>query len=180
MGPSVLAIQFKDDFFEVTKDLKPFIWANLKKLSSPLEIGNLCQGTSKSNTRKFTAIPPFIANTLHLSPPMKAKDVLIHCQVAILSFDNHFKRENSSPKAKEEYRDLIKFVWVAYKSLIPAATYIKSSNKFVRAWSEKLHPELVLPLAPAPAIGLAVTVPSNAKLSNLALLVSLLKESVEK
>eukprot|EP00957_Ditylum_brightwellii_P018893 1420898-Ditylum_brightwellii.AAC.1 len=78
----------------------------------------------------------------------------------MLSIDNHFKGENSFPKAKEECRDLIKFVWAAYKGLIPAVTYIDSSNKFVRAWPEKLNSESVLPPTPTPAIDLAVAAPS--------------------
>eukprot|EP00957_Ditylum_brightwellii_P127450 9718885-Ditylum_brightwellii.AAC.1 len=156
MGPPALAIQFEDDLFKVIKDLNPPTWASLKKSSSPLEIRSLCQGTSKSNMRKIAAIPPFIANTLYSSPQMKAEDVFIHCQAAILSFDDHFKGENSFPKAEEECRDLIK------------------------AWSEKLHLESVIPPAPAPVIDFVVAVPSNATLSNSASSLSLLKESLEK
>ena len=130
-GPSALAIQFDLKFFENSEDVTSLILTNLKKFSTLSNVNSTSTESIKQKILKFVAIPPFIANSYDSSSPMKLLDVPVHFLAETNSFDTKHKGLNGFPKAEEETRHLIKFMWEASMVKFPTTIYINSLDPHV-------------------------------------------------
>ena len=126
------------------------------------------------------AISPFIANSLDFSPSMQPSDVLVHCLVKKNSFDVKHEGLNGFPKAEEETRYLIEFMWEASMGKVTSNIYIYSLDPHILERVKKLHTEKNASPDQILSVYSNVSTPSNSTMSNLASAVVITKEYLEK
>ena len=111
---------------------------------------------------------------------MKLLDVTVHFLAETNIFDTKHKGLNGFPKAEEETRHLIKFMWEASMVKFPTTIYINSLDPHVLEWAKKPHTETISPPVQILSADSNFYTPSNSNVSNLASAVVLMKEYLEK